>query len=562
MRTLKTLKIILGLLATTAAAGCAVSNDIDRDVRATSISAQSFLDKARNPVAADLSPIKVTNDVYVGSRSVLNENGDPLPAKFEKVNGIVNISPTPMSLRDIAAFITEKTKIPVVLAAAAPAGATASSGSSTGSASTSAAATPATPGIASGPVPAGFPLDQALAQISGNSQQTQQNTGSNLISATTSSVTAEAMPMKYSGSLSGLLDILSAHFNVAWKYERGRITIDSTVTRSFDVPALATSTGMNFKLGATSGNGGTASNQSNTDFFSELQTGLTALVGGGSFSVNKVAGVVTVTANPATVDRVNKYLNGINERMSQQVTLDVRVYSVTLRDSENLNFNLSGVLTEATKYGLNLSGNGTAPAFTGGGSLGWALLNDNKYAGSKATLQALAERGDVSEVTSAVVQTLNGQPVPFQVGVDRDYIPKIERQTDDNGNVTVSNETAEISSGFGLQLTPRVERSGDILLQYGIDISQLVGSDDGFDTREIGDNTVQLKRVAKRNFLQSARIPHQNTLILAGFEQTKSTTSKSGIGHPSFSLLGGGHSVSKEKEVLIIMITPTVIAKN
>jgi type IVB pilus formation R64 PilN family outer membrane protein len=319
---------------------------------------------------------------------------------------------------------------------------------------------------------------------------------------------------------------------------------------------------MNFKLGATSGNGGTATNASNTDFFSELDTGLQALVGGGSFSINKVAGVVTITGNPATVDRVQKYLEGINQRMSQQVTLDVRVYSVTLRDSEDLNFNLTGVLTEATKYGLNLAGNGTAPAFTGGGSLGWALLNDNKYAGSKATLQALSERGDVAEVTSAVVQTLNGQPVPFQVGVDREYIPKIERETDDNGNVTVSNETAEISSGFGLQLTPRVERGGDILLQYGIDISQLTGSDDGFDTREIGDNTVQLKRVAKRNFLQSARIPHQNTLILAGFEQTKSTTSKSGIGHPSFSFLGGGHSVSKEKEVLIIMITPTVISKN
>ncbi len=561
---MRTLKIILGLLATTAAAGCSVSNDIDRDVRAAATDSQDFLNKARNPAPANLSPIKVSEDVYVGSRSVLNENGDPLPSRWEKADAILSVDPSPKSLREIAAYITAKTKIPVVLAAAAPAGSTftQTSNKNGGSADMSNVATPAASGIAAGPVPAGFPLDQALAQISSNNAAQQSNSGNNVILASSSGISAEAMPMKYSGSLSGLLDIVGAHFNVAWKYEKGRITIDSTVTRSFDVPALATATGMNFKLGATSGNGGTASNESNTDFFAELQTGLQALVGGGSFSINKVAGVVTITANPATVDRVAKYLTGINERMSQQVTLDVRVYSVTLRDSEDLNFNLTGVLTEATKYGLNLSGNGTAPAFTGGGSLGWALLNDNKYAGSKATLQALAERGDVAEVTSTVVQTLNGQPVPFQVGVDREYIPKIERETDDNGNVTVSNETSEISSGFGLQLTPRVERGGDILLQYGIDISQLVGSDDGFDTREIGDNTVQLKRVAKRNFLQSARIPHQNTLILAGFEQTKSTTSKSGIGHPNFSLLGGGHSASKEKEVLIIMITPTVIAKN
>lgn len=558
-------KIILGLLATSAAAGCSVSNDIDRNVAKTAADTQGMLNTARNPAAANISPIKVNDDVYVGSKSVRNENGDPLPSKFEKQAGITIVDTRALSLREVAALITEKTKIPVVLAAAAPAGVTAPSSNPPSGDPQNAAPAPTTnTGLAAGPVPANFPLDQALAQISNsNTANTNAQNATQTIDASSTGASSALIPLKYSGNLSGLLDILSAHFNVAWRYERGRIVIDSTVTRSFDVPALATATGMNFKLGATgAGNGGTAQNESNTDFFSELNTGLQALVGGGSFSVNKVAGVVTVTANPATVDRVSKYLDGINDRMGQQVTLDVRVYSVTLRDSEDLNFNLTGVLTEATKYGLSLSGNGTAPAFTGGGSLGWALLSDDKYKGSKATLQALSERGDVAEVTSTVVQTVNGQPVPFQVGVDREYIPKIERETDDSGNVTVSNETSEISSGFGLQLVPRVERNGDILLQYGIDISQLIGSDDGFDTREIGDNTVQLKRVAKRNFLQQARIPHQNTLILAGFEQTRSTTSKSGIGHPNFPLLGGGHSVSKEKEVLIIMITPTVIAKN
>lgn len=558
-------KIILGLLATSAAAGCSVSNDIDRNVAKTAADTQGMLNTARTPAAANISPIKVNDDVYVGSKSVRNENGDPLPSKFEKQAGITIVDTRALSLREVAALITEKTKIPVVLAAAAPAGVTAPSSNPPSGDPQNAAPAPTTnTGLAAGPVPANFPLDQALAQISNsNTANTNAQNATQTIDASSTGASSALIPLKYSGNLSGLLDILSAHFNVAWRYERGRIVIDSTVTRSFDVPALATATGMNFKLGATgAGNGGTAQNESNTDFFSELNTGLQALVGGGSFSVNKVAGVVTVTANPATVDRVSKYLDGINDRMGQQVTLDVRVYSVTLRDSEDLNFDLTGVLTEATKYGLSLSGNGTAPAFTGGGSLGWALLSDGKYAGSKATLQALSERGDVAEVTSTVVQTVNGQPVPFQVGVDREYIPKIERETDDSGNVTVSNETSEISSGFGLQLVPRVERNGDILLQYGIDISQLIGSDDGFDTREIGDNTVQLKRVAKRNFLQQARIPHQNTLILAGFEQTRSTTSKSGIGHPNFPLLGGGHSVSKEKEVLIIMITPTVIAKN
>jgi type IVB pilus formation R64 PilN family outer membrane protein len=558
-------KLFLGLLASTTLAGC-VSNAVEKDVRSTASESADLMSQARNVVPADKSQVKVSDTAYVGSKTVRNDQGDPLPSKFEKSTGITMARAAPFELREIAAKITEITRIPVVLAASAPAGQSQQSAQAATSAdaSTPAAAPAGLPN--NGPVPAGFPLEQALAEIQATSPAVAQGNNRNggSITASASGISETKMPLNYNGSLSGLLDMVGAHFNVAWKYEKGRIVIDSTVTRSFDVPALATVTGLNFNLGSSGdgSNGGKAKNEANVDFFAELDAGIKALVGEGSYSINKVGGVVTVTANPATVDRVQTYVEAINERTSEQINLDIKVYSVTMRDSEDLNFNLTAALKEATKYGLGLAGNGTASAFTGGGSLSWALLQeDSKWSGSKATLQALSQRGDVSEVTSAVVQTINGQPVPFQVGLEREYIPKITREEDSDGNVSISNETAEISSGFGLQMVPRIERNGDILLQYGIDISQLVGAQDGFDTREIGGETLQLKRVAKRNFLQQARIPHQTTLVLAGFEQTKSTTSKSGIGHPNFSLFGGGSSSSKEKEILVILITPTILKK-
>lgn len=557
-------KLFLGLLATTALAGC-VSNAVENDVRSTASQSTDLISQARNVVPADKSQVKVNNTAYVGSKTVRNDQGDPLPSKFEKSTGITFARAAPFELREIAAKITEITRIPVVLAASAPAGTSQQSAqpATSADASTPAALPAGLPN--NGPVPAGFPLEQALAEIQATSPAVPQGARSGgSITSSGSGISETKMPINYSGSLSGLLDMVGAHFNVAWKYEKGRIIIDSTVTRSFDVPALATVTGLNFNLGSSGdgANGGKAKNEANVDFFAELDAGIKALVGEGSYSINKVGGVVTVTANPATVDRVQTYITAINERTSEQVNLDIKVYSVTMRDSEDLNFNLTAALKEATKYGLGLAGNGTSSAITGGGSLSWALLQeDSKWSGSKATLQALSQRGDVSEVTSAVVQAINGQPVPFQVGLEREYIPKITREEDSDGNVSISNETAEISSGFGLQMVPRIERNGDILLQYGIDISQLVGAQDGFDTREIGGETLQLKRVAKRNFLQQARIPHQTTLVLAGFEQTKSTTSKSGIGHPNFSLFGGGRSSSKEKEILVIMITPTILKK-
>jgi type IVB pilus formation R64 PilN family outer membrane protein len=563
-------KIFLGLLATTSMAGCTVTNAVDKDVRASSSDVNDLMSQARNRTPADMSPIKVSNSTYVGAKAIRNENGDPLPSKFEGKNGIIFARASTYSMREIASEITKQTKIPVVLAASAEIGKTsttdknASANAKGADYANGANTSAATLAPAAGPVPAGFPLNQALAEIQSNTTAVPV---SGPITATTTPDTADKMQINYQGSLSGLLDMVSAHFNVAWRYEMGRITIDNTITRSFDVPALATVTGLNFSLGSQSkgSNGGQAKNETKVDFYGELDNGLKALVGQGSYSINKIGGVVTVTGNPATVERVQTYLKDLNERTSQQINLDVKVYAVTLRDSENFSMNLNAALTQATKYGVTLAGSGTAAAATGGGSLSWALLNQSdQFAGTKAVLQALSERGNVSEVTSSVIQTINGQPVPFEIGNEREYIPTITANTSTGGtsnSTSVSNTVAEVNTGFGMQLLPRIERNGDVLLQYGIDISSLNGATNGFDTYKVGDNTVQLKNISRRNFLQQARIPHNTTLVLAGFEQTKSSSSKSGVGSPLFSLLGGGDVSSKQKEALIIVITPTVLAQ-
>jgi type II secretory pathway component GspD/PulD (secretin) len=122
-----------------------------------------------------------------------------------------------------------------------------------------------------------------------------------------------------------------------------------------------------------------------------------------------------------------------------------------------------------------------------------------------------------------------------------------------------------VTAGFNLHLVPRVDRSGDLLLQYGINISELTGSQDGFDTFETGGQTVQLRRMNQRNFIQQARIPNGNTLVLAGFEQVRSSANKSGLGPSQIPFLGGKSTVAMQREIVVIAITPTILdlsAKN
>lgn len=543
---MKFTKTLLAVLAATTASGC-VSQRAASDIRHNGSESSNLLNEARAPLpAVQKNSINSHGDVFVGTKSVLNEHGDPLPQRVEKANGVtIKNGNASISLKEVATVITSETKIPVVIAANIPAAASAP------------AAIPQQPAadFATGPVPTGFPLDQALQEIQGQAAPT------TLTASPVSAGNGGEMVLNFHGRLSDLLDLVAANFNVNWKYERGKIVIDSTITRSFDVPALPMVTSLGFAMGALGENAGGANAKTDVtvNVYEELTTALGKLVGD-SYSINRSTGVVTVTGSPAIVDRARGYIDNLNVRLKDQVALSVKVYSVTVRDSEDFALNLAGVFKGA-KDSVTLGGAGTAAALAGGGSLGWALIDEkSQYNGSNAAVKALSERGDVSVVTTASLTTVNGQPVPLQVGQDRDYVKEITVEKDEEaGTESTTFETDEVSTGFALQMMPRIQRNGDVLLQYGINIKELVGANDGFDERTIGDNTVQLKRLNQRNFIQNANIPYGQTLVLAGFEQVKSSTTNSGTGHPLFSLLGGSAASSKEREVIVIMITPTVL---
>lgn len=547
-------KIVIGLLASTIISGCSVVQDSTRNISSTTSNASGHLAQAALPMpAADISPIKHNSGVYVGSKSVLNENGDPLPSKNETKSAITIVKSSPMNLREIATLITQQTQIPVVVSGGTE---PAESGSRASASDNSA------PQMGAGPIPDGFPLEAALAQI------TPMN------SPSVSRASQVSLPINYEGPLSGFLDVVSAQYDVAWVYKSGRIIFDSVVTRNFDVPALAMVSSMKFDLSSkssTDGDGSAvsagqdATASSETDVLKELDATLTEMMNGqsGNYSVNRATGLVTVTSSPAVVARVSSYLSTLNQRLSQQVALSVQVYSVSLNDRENFDLDIKGLFTKAAKYGISFGSGGAAsgvvPAATGGPGLGWALLDTgSKWNGSNALLSALSERGDVSVVTTASVTTVSGIPVPLQVGEERDYVKKVE-VTAGESESTASIEPGTVSTGFSLQINPRVERNGDILVQYGINISELTGSEDGFDTFETLGTKVQLRRINQRNFIQQARIPNNNTLVLAGFEQVRNETKKRGVGNVNFPFFGGGSIGASKREIIVIMITPTLL---
>lgn len=554
--------LISSLLAASVLASCSsITQKTGSEIDTARVDASSQLSKAALPLAkADISPVKISSGVYVGTRSVKNENGDPLPSKVEIAKAITIADTKELDLRGVAKVITEQTKIPVVISATAPVG-------NAQAAAATPDAQPTGPNIAPGPVPEGFPLEQALAQLNAAAPSGMP------------AMVATELPVRYVGPLSGFLDVVSSQFDVAWKYENGRVVLDTVVTRSFDVPALSMVSSMKFDLstkstsaggssaGSTPDAGQQASASFETDILKEIDETLGKMLptDRGTYAVNRSTGTVTVTSSPAVMTRVNNYLTSMNQRLSKQVAISVKVYTLTLNDSENFDLDVKGILNKAS-YGVGLGNSsalaGVIPSAEGTPGLGWAIVDETSKAyGSNALVSALSQRGDISVVTTSSVTTLSGVPVPLQVGGQRDYVKKVEvTPGTDGAQSTASIETGSVSTGFSMQINPRVERNGDILVQYGINMSELAGAEDGFDTYETMGTKVQLPNVNQRNFIQQTRIPNNNTLVLAGYESVRNETKRRGVGSPNFPLFGGGTSSSKKREIIVIMITPTLLS--
>lgn len=579
-------RILLCAALAVSLAGCGSVEHARLELDRSQAAASSAFNDAKQPMpGSDVSIIKVRDNVFTGSKVSPIDYGDPLPRQFETAHGVTLVRATPMRLIAIASLLTQITKIPVIVSP--------DDGTGQQISGTTPARTTGGTGVASPlPPPAtGAPSDiqQALNQLNGSASAA--NASNSIYLDSNSPI---EMKVSYTGPLSGLLDLIASHFNVNWKHTNNRIVFSRVITRTFDLPALAGTQDLEFNLqsgadsssaGGAGGSGGSAtkSNIDQTakikaafDPWKSIDNSIKQIIGGaGRYDVSPSTGTITVTASPAVVQRVAEYVETMRALMSKQVALSVQVLSVSLDNSDNMTNNI-GVLFRGTKFGSVL---GTGPTGTAGadplagaiGNLsganpgfGWAILN-GQFSGSNAVVNALSQNGRVSVVTTASLTTVNGAPVPLQVVNRRGYLASVattQLSGTSGGTAAGSQSTltpGEVTTGFNLQLVPRILKDGNLILQYGVAISELVGSKDGFETFTSSGNTIQLPNVNMRNFVQQSIVPNGATLVLAGFEQVRAADKKSGLGHPEFFQLGGSRSSLNHREVIVILITPTLL---
>lgn len=571
--------------------------------------AQRLLDEGRRPLVPEqVGAVRLVDQVYTGGTARRAENGVPLPRQWERDNGFVLRRATLMRLFEIGTAITEVTRIPVSFA---PDVTNASGAGGAGGAGGGAPAAGAMAGnMGGGPdinamlngMGLGPTANPAMGPVSqGNTAGAMGGMIRPLVG------TRDAMKVEFQGRLSQFMNQVASHFGVAWEYRNGEIQIFRNVTRTYTVHALPSNISLNSSLaaennaeggsgaGATGGSNQRVESDVSVKIWDEVKAGVQGIVGSyGQVTAALSTGTITVTAPPQIATRVQSYLESQNERLGRQVSVSVQVLQVELSDGDNYSLDLQGVFNQAGQFGFGFGNAATvgrvatvvgqvieagapaaattmltgAPAMGAAPGVGMGVFNPgSRYNGTNALIQALSTKGRVSTRQTASVVTLNGVPAPLQIANTRGYVRQVSVTSGASGasggsTTQTQLETGTVTTGFNLSLLPRIDPDGQgLLMQFGVNLSELVGSQNGFETFSSNGSTVQLPNVNSRNFVQQAEVPNGATLVLTGFEQVNETSRREGTGTPEFMGLGGRQNATRGRTAVVILMTPTVVSR-
>lgn len=532
---------------------CSLSKTVDNDVDRNLEKIETSLENA-HPAETQISldTISVKDDIWLGNKSVKIHEGESLPAKFETENGITLFNTQPVGLMTLAEQLTRMTGISVRIDERVK------------------------------------EQNEELLEDEETDIEEGDPTPKNMI-----------LP-NYEGKLSGFLDQVAARFNLWWRYQNNEIVFYQMETRIFTFYALPTTSNLSATIGGTSsgGDGGNTSTNLDssieTNFWEEVESTVTAMIPeNAQITSSKTNGTITVTASPYTLQRVAQYVRSMNDKLSRQVAISVKVLQVTLSDEEQIGLNLNLVTSALSKrIGFDIAtttaltaASGSTDSLTMGlvqpdasgnwitdqsnpwnklwkqnyilkettNAAGetiyeWVPNTDSPYSATSAVIDAISKQGATSLVTSATVTTLNNKVAPVQVSTETSYIASTEMTVQD-GITTITPTTGTVNAGFTMEVLPRILDHGRLLLMFTMTITELTN----METITTGSSMTQLPTIETRGFVQEVAMVSGSTLILSGFEKVQSSNER------TKGVTGMRKKSDKDRNVLVVLLTPQVL---
>ena len=523
MKKLTRLFVVFALVASVVG-GCARKDSarVAASVDQDFVNAYDAFEMSKNPRAkvASGDTVSMSEGIWLGNKSTVLEHKNKLPAQFETDSGVTILLNEPVTLQVLANDINSVTGLPVK-------------------------------------------IDSQV-----NAEKLK-----------------KTMNIAYTGKLSGLLSQVATDLDLLWYFDKTSIVFYETETKTFTLYALGTE--VSYQTAMNTDDGNQVSLESTLKEWDEVENAISSIIGKGGnsdFTVSRSLGTITVTAPPSVLARVGDYIERQNKRLSQLVTIDVKVLQVSISNDSAFGLNLAAAInstsglnivanpknnlatTEANAMNIavlsnSISGLTGATHTVNGSEVAGAYTQDDimngslsGVAGTDALIQSLAKQGKVSLVTNVGVTTRNNRVAPVNNTRTTGYIKRFESRN----FTTVESSTVDqddLETGFSMQLLPNVLENGKILLLFRMSVRELLK----MSTQTIGEVTLQLPEVEERSFMQEVIMESGQMLVVSGFEKQNNSDTRYGLGDPDFMALSGSRETAAQRDVLVVILTPQVL---
>jgi len=335
------------------------------------------------------------------------------------------------------------------------------------------------------------------------------------------------------------------------------------------------------------------STQQVNDFWGELRTSLQLIVGTGagrSVVITPHSGLVMISAMPDELRGVEQYLRETRISIERQVMLEAKILEVTLSDSfqTGINwaiFNNSGAIGQLSvgRAATALSARGGVQSLQGSNltidtagkaalASATALSSQNsasavfglalRTSNFAALIEFLETQGAVQVLSSPRVATINNQKAVLKVGTDEFFVTNVSTVTTTVGVSTQSTPTVTVApffSGIMLDVTPRIDENGNIMLHIHPSVSNVVESPRVVSLGgDIPSITLPLAKSTVSETDTIVRVTDGNIVAIGGLMTTSLQDNRGGIPGLDIALFRNTDR-QRQKRELVILLKPTLL---
>jgi general secretion pathway protein D len=283
------------------------------------------------------------------------------------------------------------------------------------------------------------------------------------------------------------------------------------------------------------------------------ESGLAGLVSEIKVVADEVNNSLLILATPRDYEKIREALDKL-DIVPLQVVIEATILEVTLSDS--FEFGLEWAFRFGNTNVVSLGGAGaddggdTPGGVIGSGSaFSWSFVSGS--ADVRAILTAVASETALKVLSSPSVMVLDNQTASIDVG---DEIPTLTASQSSSEGVSITNSIQYRKTGVQLQVTPRVNPGGLVIMEVNENVSNQADQP-GLD----GSPIIQNREIKSTVAVQSGQV-----VVLGGLIRENNDNNRSGVpGLYKIPVLGwafGNTSESASRTELVVILKPRVIS--